>query len=130
MNFKKHAVAAALTLGGLISGAAMAESLDEVTLEVVDVNTQEAGEVTRQIEIPKTLQEQAQKRNRERHEYRTGEGDGLREQTRERSELREQQQSQTREQLRDNAEAVKQESQDQLQEMQEVKQQQHQGMKR
>ena len=138
MKTKKLGLVTAMMVTGLISTSAMAASVDEVTMEVVDVNTQQASDVTRQIEIPQALQEQEQNRNRERHEYRTGDGasesgDMLREQARDRSELRDEQQSQTRDQIRDNADAVKQETQDQLQDqlqdMQEVKQQLHQGTK-
>lgn len=134
MKRKNLGWATALMVGSMISTSALAAPVDEVTMEVVDVDTQQTSDVTRQIEIPQALQRQEQSRLRERHEYRTGEGEGasgdmLREQTRDHSELRDEQQSQTRDQIRDNSEAVKQETQDQLQDMQEVKQQLHQGMK-
>lgn len=134
MKTKNLGWATALMVGSMISTSALAAPVDEVTMEVVDVDTQQTSDVTRQIEIPQALQRQEQSRLRERHEYRTGEGEGasgdmLREQTRDHSELRDEQQSQTRDQIRDNSEAVKQETQDQLQDMQEVKQQLHQGMK-
>jgi hypothetical protein len=124
----------ALMVGGFLSTSALAASVDEVTMEVVDVDTQQTSDVTRQMEIPQALQTQEQYRTRERHEYRKHDsesesGDMLREQARDRSELRDDQQSQTRDQIRDNADAVKQQSQDQLQDAQEVKQQLHQGMK-
>lgn len=134
MKRKNLGWATALMVGSMISTSALAAPVDEVTMEVVDVDTQQTSDVTRQIEIPEALQRQEQSRLRERHEYRTGEGEGasgdmLRDQTRDHSELRDEQQSQTRDQIRDNSEAVKQETQDQLQDMQEVKQQLHQGMK-
>jgi len=138
MKTKNLGWVSALMVGGFLSTTAMAAPVDGVTMEVVDVDTQQTSDVTHQIEMPQAGQLQEQNRLRERHEYRTGAGDDesasgdmLREQARDRSELRDEQQSQTRDQIRDNAEGVKQETQDQLQDMQEVKQQlqQGQGMK-